>query len=587
MTIPVPQPTAAGKLSDLRSPHARCVAKITPVLVTVGALLAFAFPSVSRAECPNAALRTGPSAGLPDCRAYEQVSPVEKDGGSGGVLNFDWPGQATSQAPVQSGNPMQSLPDGSAITYTGEPFFNVKSKGNGSSEEDDKFFEEYTSRRSSGGWGTANGDTLPAEEAPVPVLPPAVEEAPRATVVEETPSGSKVFFLDDKHDTPDSTAVEGKPDLYEYDVQTKTTTDLTVAENGGEPAEVRGFIGVGGEGGEEGAYVYFVAGGKLAPDATEGGENLYLRHHGATTFIATLSPEDEQFANTQVLGGLVGVNAAVDWETSPNERTDEVSPNGRYVAFPSHVALTSAVNESYEIYRYDAGAAEDHEPAVVCVSCSPTGAAVPEAILPSSPRTLINGANRQRSVLSDGRVFFTTTASLVPEDVNRQGDVYEWEAGAPHLISGGTSETSFAVFTDASTSGSDVFFTTGQRLVPQDQDEITDLYDAREGGGQPPPSPPRCPTEADCRVGNFPPIGSAPVASSSSAIESPPPPLNLEAMPGSKPLTKAQKLNKALKQCHKDRGKSKRKVCEKRAGAKYGPKHKAQAKKPSANGRAK
>jgi hypothetical protein len=526
-------------------------------------------------ECPNAVLRTGPSAGLPDCRAYERVSPAEKDGGSGGVLNFDWLGQATSGQPVQSGHPMQSTPDGSAITYTGEPFFNVISKGEGAAENEDasKFWEEYTSKRSSDGWSTVNGDTLPAEEAPVPVLPPSAEETPRATVLEETPSGSKVFFLDEKHEpgiTPESTAAEGKPDLYEYDVQTKTTTDLTIDETSGEHAEVAGVIGVGGEGGEEGAYVYFVAGGKLAPDAIKAGDNLYLRHDGATTFIATLSPLDETFGNRQFLGGLVGVLDVVDWEISPNERTSEVSPNGRYVAFPSHVALTSAINESYEIYLYDARAAEDHEQAIVCVSCGPTGAAVPQAILPSSPRTLINGANRQRSVLSDGRVFFTTTASLVPQDVNHQGDVYEWVDGAPHLISGGTSETSFAVFTDASTSGSDVFFTTGQSLVPQDQDESTDLYDAREDGGQPPPSQPECPTSTQCAVAAItPPTLATPVNTAPSATEGAPSHITIKS-PTKPPLTRQQRLTKALKACHAKRSRKLRAGCEKSARERYG-----------------
>jgi hypothetical protein len=43
------------------------------------------------------------------------------------------------------------------------------------------------------------------------------------------------------------------------------------------------------------------------------------------------------------------------------------------------------------------------------------------------------------------------------------------------------------------------------------------------------------------------------------------------ASPGPKTETKAQKLTKALAQCHKDRSKKKRTKCEATAKKKYGP----------------
>lgn len=38
-------------------------------------------------------------------------------------------------------------------------------------------------------------------------------------------------------------------------------------------------------------------------------------------------------------------------------------------------------------------------------------------------------------------------------------------------------------------SGRDVFFTSTSQLVPQDDDSATDIYNARIGGGEPPPAP--------------------------------------------------------------------------------------------------
>ncbi len=48
------------------------------------ASLTLAVEDVRADDCPNAEFRVGPSKKLPDCRAYEQVSPVDKNGGEVG-----------------------------------------------------------------------------------------------------------------------------------------------------------------------------------------------------------------------------------------------------------------------------------------------------------------------------------------------------------------------------------------------------------------------------------------------------------------------------------------------------------------------
>lgn len=44
-----------------------------------------------------------------------------------------------------------------------------------------------------------------------------------------------------------------------------------------------------------------------------------------------------------------------------------------------------------------------------------------------------------------------------------------------------------------------MFFTTRAQLLPEDQDDLVDLYDAREEGGFPPPVPPTLCTGEGCK----------------------------------------------------------------------------------------
>lgn len=325
---------------------------------------------------------------------------------------------------------------------------------------------------------------------------------------------TKIFFTDEEKLTSDSTAEAGKPDLYEYDLEKpagQRLTDLTV--NGPEAADVLGVSGAS----EDGTYVYFVAKGVLSAGqenshgakAVGGEANLYLRHAGSTTFIATLNAtEGDQ----------------CDWTALC--LTSRVSANGAFIAFDSIDSLTGYDNDPVhpeacepltlkagqpcmETFRYAAENGAHGE--LTCASCNPTGAPPASEFAWSAIEEVgrEQGAGGQgfsmqlsHNVTDSGEVYFDTMEKLVPTDENGTWDVYEYDGGEGpsaqlYLISSGKSEQP-SYFADATANGSDVFFLTDQPLIRSDLRADYDLYDARVGGGFAEPLTPLCETEG-CR----------------------------------------------------------------------------------------
>ncbi len=477
---------------------------------------------------------------------------------------------------------------------------------------------------------TVRGETLRLDAAQGVAEP---SESPEARYQMASSDGSRVFFTDRLKLTPDSTAesTSKQPDLYECEVTVQagklacSLSDLTAATNAGEHANIKGSIlGVN----TDATVLYLVAQDILATNengnheqAQAGKNNLYEYQlqagKWARTFIATLSTEDR-----------------AEWEVNGNSDTAyltaRVSPNGRYLAFMSAGSITGYDNidqksgqSDEEVFLYDSQTGS-----LRCVSCNATGAR-PRGVLDtlnageglglvvdrrrvwSSEQTgehwlagnipgwtaeSINSALIQSRYLSDeGRMFFNSPDELVPQAQNGKENVYEYEpsglgscqsptGGCVSLLSSGTSGNESA-FMEATPDGANVFFITASQLLPQDNDTAFDIYDARVCTQQspcqttPPPAQAPCGSEEACRPAPQPvqapvaPGGSLTANGPGNLAPPPPPPPAKQGKQGShttKPLTRAQKLAKALKLCHRQHTKKKRQACERHARKLYG-----------------
>jgi len=436
---------------------------------------------------------------------------------------------------------------------------------------------------------------------------------------------SRIFFTDEQRLTVDSNAENGKSDLYECEIVEVGSklecklSDLTPS-NAGKPAEVVGLT-LGAS--EDGSTIYFVANGSLTPGAQQGhcpqfnstptGQcNLYVYRDGTTRFVAALSAMDSP-----------------DWNDNAAHQTASVSPNGEWLAFMSREGLTGyntldAISDSpdEEVYLYNANSGY-----LTCVSCNPTGArplgesyrsgllygsdriwestdSLAAAVPGWTPYDLSDALYQSRYLSNNGRLYFNSHDSLVPQDVNGTWDVYQYEpagvgdcqetsvsfnlrsGGCVGLISsGGSAEESG--FLDASATGGrtadgregggDVFFLTAAKLAPQDYDTALDIYDARECTTASPcfapqaEQPPPCTTGDSCKPAPSPQpeiFGAAPSATFSGTG-------NVTRQAGSevvvkyRSLTRAQRLARALRTCRKDKQRRRRAVCVRRARARF------------------
>jgi hypothetical protein len=355
-----------------------------------------------------------------------------------------------------------------------------------------------------------------------------------ATFAGSSEDGSRVFFTShapltgEGEDTSGNVYLatigcpEGEP---ECAVAGRTVTSLTRVSRTIDKAEAAGVQGVVRVA-PDGSRAYFVARGVLSEGANgqgatpvRGADNLYVYERdehdpaGHVAFVAELCSGREISGEAE---DIHCPNTASDislwFETGFSPEAQTAGADGRFLVFASYGQLTADDTDSTkDVYRYDAetGALERVSVGEEGFDQNGNDSRFDATILAGhrGGSVAFQHELNSRAISEDGsRIVFTTSEPLSPQAVNGLSNLYEWHqrpegtGGEVSLISSGSGGEPV---TDGviSPSGQDVFFATSQALVPQDTDELSDVYDARTGGGFPEAPAPRQQCSSDACQG--------------------------------------------------------------------------------------
>jgi hypothetical protein len=333
-------------------------------------------PPLSSPACANGSLRGGASSHLPDCRAYEMVSPLDKNGGDIRALTKN--GQYVSFK--------QSSLTGGKITYSAATAFGDAPAG--------PYSSQYISSRSKDGWST-HGISPPRGTA-------IFEGNPQTLPAYEINAMFEAFTLDlssawlrDSNATPlTEDGMAGYVNLYRRDNTADTFEALTnegpvglsteYLNDRAEPTAVGDGPGLRFDGySTDASHSVFTAGAALTPDAAPVKPECHFSASGAeTTFLYqwlrngipigppsadpayTITPADEgkviqcQASVANLTTGSMQIAAGVVWIAAPRLAVPPPLPPSSGIAAPVSSSVLTVGGPGGQTLTCDPDAAE-------------------------------------------------------------------------------------------------------------------------------------------------------------------------------------------------------------------------------------
>jgi hypothetical protein len=433
--------------------------------IGLGALLLLSLLGAARAQaetCPNEALRVGASALLPGCRAYEMVSPIEKNGSN-----------------VNQKLSVRAAPDGAAAGFV--------STGSFADNASSPLGNNYVGRRGTDNWSTQ------------PLDPP--QSNPRGFLLFGAPASSDDFekTIQYSKEALAPGAIQDGSNVYIHN-NLSGVYELVAAREGNELFQsATGFgFGLYLGGSTDWSHVLLRSSYSFDPgQAADGTEHLWDFTGGEPKVVdilpnGELSPEGAHYgpatkpyahvisedgsrifftANSFGSGGIymregdartVPISASQREENEGEVASGEfqyANADGSVVYFTSYVPLTedSETNGSQTLYRYDVET---------------------ETLTDLTPDVEPNGAqiNQVMAISEDGSyVYFASQAPLAPGATPAGGfstNLYLWHGGEITFL-GQTEETEMEFSGPlerlASPDGRYFGFSSLSRLTPEDE----------------------------------------------------------------------------------------------------------------------
>jgi hypothetical protein len=283
-----------------------------------GTFTTFPTSSAAKSDCPNQSFRSGVSARLPDCRAYEMVSPVDKNNGD--IAAF-----ARALAPRFPTSLEQSSLDGEKITYSSATAF-----GNAISAP---WTSQYLAARQAGvGWSTQA------------MSPPRIGKSLTSQTAVKFTLEYKLFSPDlcqawlqhDSEPVLAGGAIAGYLNLYRRDNCGGGYEALT---NAAPPAQSPDQYRTEVQGASaDGSRSFFIANDKLTADAPSIGDKaqLYESSAGQLHFVCVL-PDGSASTSACTAGTL---NSNPPGEGRDNTVAGAISEDGSHVYWTAFTAVS-------------------------------------------------------------------------------------------------------------------------------------------------------------------------------------------------------------------------------------------------------